>query len=236
MPEPGSGESPKGKLVPFGSQNQEAGGEDITLSRLMQEGVFDKLSAPQEGWEPTYWPIQLMSQMEHDLQMKAFRERRIKLGETAPETKSIEKVRMAYEIIAYPHLENPDLKLELNDTIRDALEHPGVRPEEFPHRAPVALNDAEARTLSKLTQAMELPFDPEKRVYRFAELAPLHEADKIAFKQSDQYKKIRQNAIDAGMVRDREGIEERTRLRQVEWNVEDAKKPPPEPEPPKKET
>jgi len=49
------------------------------------------------------------------------------------------------------------------------------------------------------------------------------------------YKKAKQNAIDAGMVRDREGIEERTRLRQVEWDVKDSKKPPPETEPPKTE-
>ena len=49
------------------------------------------------------------------------------------------------------------------------------------------------------------------------------------------YKKVKQNAIDAGMVRDREGIEERTRLRQVEWDVEDSKKPPSETEPPETE-
>ena len=234
MPD-GEGGSPK-ELSPQRATNP--AGERATpnpFPLVMERTVFDKLSAPEEGWEPTYWPIHLMGQLEHDLEMKAFRERRIKLGEKAPETKSVEKVRMAYEIIAYPHLENPDIKLELNDTIRDALEHPGVNPEEFPQRAPITLNDAEVRTLGKLTQAMELPFDPDKCVYRYAELAPLREADEIVFKQSDAYKKAKQNAIDAGMVRDREGIEERTRLRQVEWDVEDSKKPPPETEPPKTE-
>jgi len=200
----------------------------------MQQGVFDKLRATRPGEDPTYRPIQLMSQLQYDLAMKAYREGHLQLGEKLPWEKSLEKVRMAYEILAYPHFEHPDIQLEVKDTIRDALEHPGVRTEEFPHRAPIALNDEEMGTLSKLTQAMELPFDPDKRVYRYAELAPLREAEHIVAQQSPMYKKGVQNAIDAGILRNREDVEERTRLRQTEWDVGDTNKPsglhPPEPE------
>jgi hypothetical protein len=232
------GGRPGGELEPR-KNHHEAEGADTTLSRLMQEGVFDKLSAPHRDYEHAaiYWPIKLMSELEFDLQMKAYREGRIQRGEKSPEKKSIEKVRMAYEIIAYPQLDQdaPGFHGDLGNRISDALEHPGIDTEEHPNRAPIALNDAEVRTLSRLTQAMELPFDPDKHTYRYADLASAQEANWRAFTQSERYRKITQNPEDEGMVRDRDSIEERIRLRQVEWDVEDAPKPPSKSNPPEPE-
>jgi hypothetical protein len=60
---------------------------------------------------------------------------------------------------------------EVQETITDAFEHPDIDTEEHPHRGAIVLTDKEMRTLSKLTQAMELPLDPNKRIYRYSDLA-----------------------------------------------------------------
>jgi hypothetical protein len=202
-----------------------------TLSRVMQERVFDKLGTPEPGehWpgqDPLYRPSYLMDHLRYELSMQAYREGRVQVGEKLPVAQSLEKVRMAYDIIAYPRLDNAELKLEVKSVIADAVENPDMRTDDFPHRGPIALTDEEVRMLSKLAQAMALPFDPDKRVYRYTELQPLREAESIVFSQSPLYKQFVQNAIDAGILRKREDIEEEIRKRQEPWRDEGSEKPP----------
>jgi hypothetical protein len=209
--------------------------EAATLSHLLQEQVFSRLSLEQPVEDPTARPLLLLSHLQHELHMKAYRERQDKAlaDRLTAWKKSVNNVELAYEIIAYPHLKDLDFRREAEERIRDALEHPDLNTQDYPHRAPIELTDEEVRTLSTLTQAAELPFDPSKRVYRFAELASLLEAERLIDEQSDRVRKAKQNARESGM-RARADVEERLRLRKAEWDVEGSDESP-EAKPPRPE-
>ena len=233
MPERELPERPEGELT---SENtpHETESTGATLSHLLQEQVFGKLSVAQPGEDPAARPIQLMSQLQLDLRRKAYRERQdeARAEQLTAWKQRVNKVEMAYEILAYPHLENPDWRLTVKERILDTLEYPDINTQDHPHRAPIALNDEEVRTLSQLTQAVELPFDPEKRVYRYSDLAPLLESEHLVSEQSEPLRQAKQNAREAGM-RARADIEERIRLRQAEWQIEGSDEPPAPPKPQK---
>jgi hypothetical protein len=176
-----------------------------------------------------------MGDLQSDLAMGAYRHRDNKaLAEKMTAwKKSLQKVEMAYEILAYPRLETVAGTMAVKEAIRDALAHPNQDTEERPHRAPIELNDDELKILGRLTQARDLPFDPNKRVYRYMELASLREAENIMANTSEIAQRGRQNAIDVGMVKPREEIEEEIRKRQEQWRRKGSDEPPAPPKPQK---
>jgi hypothetical protein len=115
-----------------------------------------------------------MDEMRYTIAMRDYKTGREKeLGEKwAPWKQSIEKLISAYEIIAYPLLERSYYGNATRELARDAQAHPDIDTQEHPNRAAIELNDEELRVLGMLTQARGLPFDPEKREYRYTELIP----------------------------------------------------------------
>ena len=75
---------------------------------------------------------------------------------------TIRKVKTAYEILAYPHCKD----WRRQDNIEAELE----RDRQSFERDEVELNDEELRALSKLTAARNIPFDPQKCLYKAAEV------------------------------------------------------------------
>jgi hypothetical protein len=146
---------------------------------LEEEGLFERETP--EGDDPAGFPIRVMGKLHYNLAMGAYRNRHNKvLAEKLTAWKqSLKKVRMSYEIIAYPRLEGLGYTLGVKDLIRDAIAHSNEDTKERPHRAPIELHDAELKVLGRLTQVRDLPFDPNKRVYQYAELAPLREAEHL---------------------------------------------------------
>jgi hypothetical protein len=80
----------------------------------------------------------------------------------APMKETIRKVKTAYEILAYPHCKDWGRR----DNIESELE----RDRQSFERDQVELNDEELRALSKLTAVRKIPFDPQKRIYKYAEV------------------------------------------------------------------
>jgi hypothetical protein len=74
---------------------------------------------------------------------------------------TIQKVRLAYEILAYPQC----TKLNRWD-IEDDLEHDRA----WHDRNSVELNDTETSLVGTLAQIAEIPFDPKKRKYEYVEV------------------------------------------------------------------
>jgi hypothetical protein len=172
--------NPEGELIP--QQNQvKAKQPNNEIARIMDMVVFDQLDTPQE--DLNFKPIQLLNQLQRELSMRAFREKHdaLLIEKLTAWKKSVQKVEMAYEIIAYPfllneHIATPSFQShsrvqELRETITDAFVHPNIDIEVHPNRAPIELNEEEAKILHKLNQAMELPIDPDKRIYRYSDLA-----------------------------------------------------------------
>jgi hypothetical protein len=163
---------PEGELTskntPHETESREAG-----LSHLLQEQVIGKLRVAQPGEDSAARPLPLMDELEHDLQMRPSWERqdRARAEQLTAWKQSVKKVSMAFEILAYPHLEDPRLRGSVRKRMLDARAYPDINTHDHPHRAPIELNDEEVRALSMLTQVVELPFDPKKRVYQYSDLA-----------------------------------------------------------------
>jgi hypothetical protein len=165
--------------------------------------------------------------------------------------KSIKKIQMAYEITVYPLLELAEARyardpkrdptehgpssyeMAINGLMRDAQEHPDKDTQEYPHRAPIELNDEEMKILSKITQARELPFNPKKRVYSYLEHLPRLDAKSEAIMRGFTASIAKENAIDAGILRERSEIEEEIRQRQESWSKGGSEDQPPSSEPSK---
>jgi hypothetical protein len=207
------------------------GGALTGVSILLEgKGLFDP--ATPQGENPTWYPIQVMSQLQSDLAMRAYRNRQdtARAEKLTAWKESLHKVEMAYEIIAYPRLIGSGYDMAVAEGIADAIAHPNQETKEHPHRAPIELNTEEVSVLGKLTQARGLPFDPDKRVYRYAELAALREAEHYL---TDIEWKARGGQVNPG-GKTRDEIDKEIRKRQEKWRGEGTDEPP-EPEPPKPE-
>jgi hypothetical protein len=198
---------------------------------LEEEGLYDRetpdLVYPfsTEKVEPVAYPLIVMGDLQFDLAKGAYHNRHNQpLADKLTAWKdSIQRVEMAYEILAYPRLETLAGTMPVKDAIRDALEHPNQDIEEHPHRAPIELSDEELKILGKLTQVRGLPFDPNKRVYQYAELAPLRKAEHLL---TDMEWQARGGQINPG-GKMREEIDEQIRKRRERWRGRDSDEPPP---------
>lgn len=209
--------------MPEGESSERPEGALTGVSTLLEgKGLFGR--ATPQGENPTWYPRQVMSQLQSDLAMRAYRNRQdTALAEKLTAWKeSLHKVEMAYEIMAYPRLIGSGYELAVAEGIRDAIAHPNQETKEHPHRAPIELNTEEVSVLGKLTQARGLPCDPDKRVYRYAELAALREAEHTL---SDLNWKARGGQVNPG-GKSRTQIDEEIRERQETWGGEGTDEPP----------
>jgi len=132
------------------------------VSKLLEARDLFKGFTP-VGKDPTCFPIEAIENLVYDTSIKVHRgEVQKTLAENWPNwKKSIKKIQMAYEITAYPLLELAEARFSsdpkrdptehgpssyetaINELIRDAQEHPDKDTQEYPHRAPIELNDEE---------------------------------------------------------------------------------------------
>lgn len=117
----------------------------------------------------------------------------------------------------------------ITEAIRDAQANPGQDTDEFPHRAPIKLDDEEFAILTKLTKARGLP-SPEKRTFNYTDHVALLDARSGALQKSPAYLAIQQRMIREGMLKPRAQIAEETRQRQAPWTAGSPKTPPRRPQ------
>jgi hypothetical protein len=169
MPETGEGESPR-ELTPQRTAHHEAGNAtNNPFALVMEREVFGKLSQTPAGEDPAYYPITVLNEFNYmivnreDIKNNPGGLPYAEFGEyAAPMKETIRKVKTAYEILAYPHCKDWGRR----DNIASELE----RDRQSFERDEVELNDEELRALSKLTVARKIPFDPQKRVYKYTEV------------------------------------------------------------------
>ena len=108
--------------------------------------------------------------------------------------------------------------MSIREGITDAEIYPNERIDEYPHRAPIALNDAELKILGQITQDRGLPFNPEKKVYQYTDLIPRRNARSEEIKRRFWYgSPSYDRAIDEGILRPRDEIEAEIQKRQAPW-------------------
>jgi len=128
-----------------------------------------------KGEDPTWYPLEVMHELQGRLDSKAQQAGQ----DTARAEKldswknGIQKLQMAYEIIAFPYFDNITRGHAEIELVWDALKGD--------HNAPIELNDEERSILGRLTLARGLPFDLEKRAYRYSELYTLCAAEHIVY-------------------------------------------------------
>jgi hypothetical protein len=206
-----------------GSHPKESG-----ISKLLEARNLFEAYTP-EGKDPTCYPLEVIENLVYDTSIKA---QRGEVQKTLAENwlswkKSIKKIQMAYEITVYSLLELAEARLA-RDPKRDPTEHGPSSYEmainelirdnqEHSHRAPIELNDEETRILGKITQAKGLPFNPKKRAYSYLEHLPRLDAKSEALMRGFTARIAKENAIEAGILRERSEIEEEIKLRQAKW-------------------
>jgi hypothetical protein len=151
-----------------GTRHNEQGSHstESRVSKLLEARDLFEAYTP-VGKDPTCYPIEVIENLVYDTSIKTHRgEVQKTLAENWPSwEKSIKKIQMAYEITVYPLLElaearyakdpkrNPtehgpsSYEMAINEVIRDAQGHPDKDTQEYPHRAPIELNDEEMRIL-----------------------------------------------------------------------------------------
>jgi hypothetical protein len=154
------------------------------------ERFVEKSSVVPLGEDPAFWPanmlieFNLLEAQRGDLTYPPKAELAEKL---APLQNSIRRMRLAYEIIAYPHCKEPGR--------REFIEGDLTLDRQIHERDQVALNDGEVEIIGKLCAAPryklhgdgsmtlqpEIPFNPQKRIYNYSEVVnnPSTEITKI---------------------------------------------------------
>lgn len=212
--------------------------ENALAALLEQRSLFSPTTPP--GEDPVCYPADVMDHMLSELSMAASRQgpaSQLATDWPAWQT-SLKHLQAGYDFIVYPALDQAEerfraspaaedpakhgpasYKSAINEAISDAIENPGVNTAEYPHRAPLTLSGAETDMLGRIVTARGLPFNPAKRVYSYAALAPLKEANARAFESSLNYTTIVENTQRAGILRPREEIEKEIRQRQEGWKT-----------------
>jgi hypothetical protein len=137
-----------------------------------QKGLFKKGFTP-AGEDPAFWPIPLLNEINYYIVNKEYLTNSSGPGiwgvppaeiaeRYAPMKETIQRVKTAYEIIAYPHCKDRGRQ----DNIKSELE----RDQQSFDRHSVELNEEELGMLRKLAAARGLPCDSEKRVYEYSEV------------------------------------------------------------------
>jgi hypothetical protein len=165
-----------GHLILSGHFEGERPRQLTAVSNLLAEkGLFTPYMP--KGEDPTWYPLDVMHELQGHLDRKAQQSGQdtARAEKFASWKESIQKLQMAYEIIAFPHFEELTRGYAVMELAWDSLQ-------KGPNNAPGELNDEERSILGRLTVARGLPFDPEKRAYRYAELYTLCAAEHIVYR------------------------------------------------------
>jgi hypothetical protein len=170
MPDSGEGESQRG-LTRQIDAHHETGSTEGNLPAPVTD-VFGKLTETPPTEDPAFWPVRVLSELNSYIvdrdqtagdKLSAWGVNARELGERyAPIKEHIQKVKTAYEILAYPHCKYVGSRENIEDELQ--------RDRQSNEREQVELDDAELTILSKLTAARKIPFNPEKRVYKYDEV------------------------------------------------------------------
>ena len=141
-----------------GPTGQSAGNAREAGHRLpTQQELFERMRRVPKGEEPAYWPVCVMTELDYLTAPEEWPDSPL-TEKWAPVRESFLRVKKAYEVLAYPHIqyevsrENIEVELEMDRQIhgRDQLN----------------LDGAEVRILGKLAATAEIPFDPQKKIIR----------------------------------------------------------------------
>src|SRR5262249_23213733 len=148
---------------------------DNPFAPLMEQNVFGKLTHTPAGEDPAFYPIKILNDFNYWIvNRKEIKNNPgglpyAKFGEyMAPMRESIRIVKTAYEILAYPHCKDRGR--------RECIEDELVQDQYSFERDEVELNDDELRALGKLAAARKIPFDPQKRLYKYSEVLKSHQS------------------------------------------------------------
>jgi hypothetical protein len=176
----GPEQKPKNKESASPKEQAKPKGES-ELSKLFEEKRLLAAWAP-KGRDPESYPIEAMRQIQDEINERIRRQYDVAV-EYPPDSiygkkikaldeilvdklyalrESTDKVQKAYEIIAYPFCKNEELK----KSIKKELE----LYDDLSGRGKVEPNDEELEVIGKMATIRRLPFDPDKRVYRFTEV------------------------------------------------------------------
>lgn len=144
-------------------QGNEAGTQ---LVPFMEQDAFKKLSFTPNGEDPAFWPIRVLNEVSYYISVKdqfsngTFTRA---MGEKyAPLEETIQQVKTAYSILAYPHCQYEGWQYEIGRELEIDRQLRG--------RDQVELTDNELQILGQLTTTRKIPFNPEKRIYYFSEV------------------------------------------------------------------
>jgi hypothetical protein len=158
------------ELVPQRNIRHETDPTEANLPAPFRD-VFGKLSETPPTEDPAFWPVRVLSELNSFIVDRDYASDTLnswgvnprELGERfAPYQEHIRNVKRAYEILAYPYCKY--------EGSRVVIENELATDQHMNERDQVELNDAEATILSRLTAARKIPFNPEQRVFQYADV------------------------------------------------------------------
>jgi hypothetical protein len=181
---------PSQELINHGTANQQHSSErDSAVGKSLQERnpfykafwdrFIEKSSVMLPLHDPAIYPADMLNKLSILIEDREghLNPEKIRLAEKlTPFEDSIRKMRMAYQVIAYPHCQNwssqdwIEMDLKMDSAVRK--------------RDQVTLNDAEMEIIGKLCTTPrykvyrdgtmmlqpEIPFNPQKRIYNYSEV------------------------------------------------------------------
>jgi hypothetical protein len=129
---------------------------------VIPETAFESLRKVPLGEEPAYWPVRVMVELDY-LTCGDTSDSRL-TQQWAPFRQSMLRVKRAYEVLAYPHVKD--------DGHRYAMRSDLYRDYDHNDRDHIILEDAELTILKKLAVSADIPFDPQRRAYNYADILP----------------------------------------------------------------
>jgi hypothetical protein len=163
------------------STRTEAESAGNPIARL---GVYEKLSRIPKGEEPAFWPVRVLNELEYTANPYEFPDRP-RTRQWAPFYESVQRVKRAYEVLAYPHVRY--------EAWRELIEDDLQFDQKYNKRDTIELTDQEAVILHKLARAGRVPIDPLQRTYDYHEvfhptkpLAPLLNAAELIIWLAEQ--------------------------------------------------
>lgn len=151
-----------------GGKQQDALTPQLTpVEQNFWQQIITRSGAPEPVEDPLYYPIQALTRTEDFIQngrrgpdgrLRHEEER----AQITPLLGSIQRIKTAYQVLVHPRLDDYHRGLIEDDLDRDRSWH---------ERDKVTLSDKEAMILTVLTETVNIPSDPVRRTYLYADAA-----------------------------------------------------------------
>jgi hypothetical protein len=156
------------------------------LGKLLEDKGLFRAYAP-EGRDLESYPIEVMKEIKDDLDKKLRYDYNLGIRPEAPTKElvnkyiswrySIQAMTRAYEVIAHPFCKSQQLRESIKmDLLEDVREHASWHGMNY-----VELNDEECELIGKMTAVRGLPFDPEKHIYVYTDVAECRDELETAY-------------------------------------------------------